>query len=198
LRQWSLALQMYVDGNGQKYPRLLSVASWSPLNAVTWQEEPYSIPWTERKFHCPGYKSSIGPTNWGTEYGWPSSYSYNDAGTFCWYFSGVDLGLGLGHSRDGGCVKESAIMAPSQMIAIGDDRLCYSPGDGPGAQGTGLRQLICGDFSGNFPYPKRHGKNYNLTCCDGHVEAMDPAKLFNPTNTAPRWNSDRQPHPESW
>jgi hypothetical protein len=27
---------------------------------------------------------------------------------------------------------------------------------------------------------------------------MNPWVLFNPTNTAPMWNNDHQPHPEMW
>jgi prepilin-type processing-associated H-X9-DG protein len=46
--------------------------------------------------------------------------------------------------------------------------------------------------------PARHGKSYNQLFCDGHVAAMNPWVLFNPTNTAAMWNSDHQPHPELW
>ncbi len=46
--------------------------------------------------------------------------------------------------------------------------------------------------------PARHGKNYNQLCCDGHVAAMSPWVLFNPSNTAAMWNYDHQPHPEMW
>ncbi|PYI88990.1 MAG: hypothetical protein DME26_02295 [Verrucomicrobia bacterium] len=46
--------------------------------------------------------------------------------------------------------------------------------------------------------PARHGKNYNQLFCDGHVAAMSPWVLFNPTNSASMWNSDHQPHPELW
>jgi prepilin-type processing-associated H-X9-DG protein len=46
--------------------------------------------------------------------------------------------------------------------------------------------------------PARHGKNYNQAFCDGHVSALSPWVLFNPTNTAAMWNNDHQPHPELW
>ena len=46
--------------------------------------------------------------------------------------------------------------------------------------------------------PARHGKNYNLLLCDGHVEAIDPWVLFDPTKTASRWHYDNQPHPKFW
>ncbi len=62
---------------------------------------------------------------------------------------------------------------------------------------------MCGllSWNGNRSYafdPKRHGKTYNQLFCDGHVTAMDPWVLFNPTNSASKWNKDHQPHPECW
>jgi prepilin-type processing-associated H-X9-DG protein len=54
------------------------------------------------------------------------------------------------------------------------------------------------NYYGNPPLPQRHGKNYNQLFCDGHVAAMDPWLLFNPTNSASMWNRDHQPHPELW
>jgi prepilin-type processing-associated H-X9-DG protein len=66
--------------------------------------------------------------------------------------------------------------------------------------------LVCGYLK--WPYngagdefafdPKRHGKDYNLLFCDGHMAAMNPWVIFNPTNSAPLWNFDHQPHPELW
>jgi hypothetical protein len=44
----------------------------------------------------------------------------------------------------------------------------------------------------------RHGRNYNLVCCDGHVEGIDLTRVFDPTNYAVRWNNDYQPHTEVW
>jgi prepilin-type N-terminal cleavage/methylation domain-containing protein/prepilin-type processing-associated H-X9-DG protein len=215
LRQWGIALQMYVDSNSQKYPYPFVVSDLTNFaSAQDWAQslEPYAIRWTERAFHCPGYKAFLGLTNWpgtwtgsgsGTEWAFVSSYGYNGGGSYCWYSGtgGGALGLGLigvwGHFGPP-AVSASQVRVPSQMIAIGDSRLDRSPGNGPGAQGLGMDLLMCGAFSGNFPYPPRHGKNYNVVFCDGHVEGMDPAFLFDPTNTAPLWNIDHQPHPEGW
>jgi prepilin-type processing-associated H-X9-DG protein len=91
------------------------------------------------------------------------------------------------------------------MIAIGESRFYSQAVNGvPG----GYCSLVCGwlrqtpGFVGarnEFAFdPARHGKNYNQVLCDGHVSAMSPWLLFNPTNTAPLWNSDHQPHPELW
>ena len=46
--------------------------------------------------------------------------------------------------------------------------------------------------------PARHGRNYNLLFCDGHVAPMNPWVLFDPVKTASIWNYDHQPHPELW
>jgi prepilin-type processing-associated H-X9-DG protein len=46
--------------------------------------------------------------------------------------------------------------------------------------------------------PARHGRNYNQLFCDGHVSAMSPWVIFNPTNSAVMWNYDHEPHPEYW
>lgn len=48
------------------------------------------------------------------------------------------------------------------------------------------------------PTPDRHAGRYSVSGCDGHVEAIRPRLLFNLTNTAPRWNRDNKPHPETW
>jgi prepilin-type processing-associated H-X9-DG protein len=46
--------------------------------------------------------------------------------------------------------------------------------------------------------PARHGKDYNMLFCDGHVSGMKPVLLFSLTNNAILWNYDHQPHPETW
>jgi prepilin-type N-terminal cleavage/methylation domain-containing protein/prepilin-type processing-associated H-X9-DG protein len=216
LLQWGLALQMYVDNNNQKYPYLIVCSSLTNywLSQV-WAQllQPYAITWTERAFHCPGYKAFLGMTNFamtwnsngGTEWFWVSSYGYNSAGTYCWQDSLNDQCVGLGQvyvplllPPGTPAISASQVKAPSQMIAIGDSRLDCNPVNGPGAQGLGMSELVCGSWSGIFPYPPRHGKNYNVVFCDTHVEAMNTAILFNPTSTAPLWNIDNQPHSEGW
>jgi prepilin-type processing-associated H-X9-DG protein len=91
------------------------------------------------------------------------------------------------------------------MLAIGESRFLsevvnvYTRG--------GASSLSCGwrnwsevlDFTKVTAYSAaRHGKNYNLSFCDGHVASLAPRVLYNPTNTAAMWNYDHQPHPELW
>ncbi len=130
------------------------------------------------------------------------SYGYNVNG------SGKTLGqqnFGLGPILFWGVepVSESQVKAPSDMLAVSESRFLTAnevnvPGgtvqNGPG----GSDSLGCGNIR-NVPFdPARHGKNYNILFCDGHVGSMSPWSLFNPTNSGAMWNIDHQPHPELW
>jgi prepilin-type processing-associated H-X9-DG protein len=92
-------------------------------------------------------------------------------------------------------VREAQVNVPSEMLAIRESRFLKSVMDRiPGGQDD----LRCGLKPGSFVDPVLHGKNYNQLWCDGHVSGMSPSVLFNPTNTAPMWNYDHEPHPEMW
>jgi prepilin-type processing-associated H-X9-DG protein len=92
------------------------------------------------------------------------------------------------------------------MLAIGESRfLNPTTNHIPG----GYDLLFCGNLhppAPPAPYaspyfifdPARHGKNYNLVFCDGHIASLSPWVLFDPSKTAPMWNNDHQPHPELW
>jgi len=96
-------------------------------------------------------------------------------------------------------VSENRAMVPSEMFAVGESRyLNAKQNSGPGGAG-GRDYMECGISQWSIAFdPQRHGRKYNQLFCDGHVAAMDPYVLFNPTNTATMWNYDHQPHPESW
>ena len=85
------------------------------------------------------------------------------------------------------------------MFAIGDSQLWrYYPPPRFKLEWVGAID-ISPNFSYSYaPYPPRHGKNYNVVCCDGRVLGMNPSVLFNLTNTAAMWNNDHEPHPETW
>jgi hypothetical protein len=93
------------------------------------------------------------------------------------------------------------------MFAIGESRLVPDdPGGYPNGNHIGADIMIPGIRIPTIGlrwyyglYPRRHGKNYNQHCCDGHVEALDPDVLFDARNrTAMRWHTDHQMHPEMW
>jgi prepilin-type N-terminal cleavage/methylation domain-containing protein/prepilin-type processing-associated H-X9-DG protein len=211
LCQMGLALQMYVHENRGKYPYVLFCpdAVYGDIADATWSaklQPYYPIKWTDRAYHCPGYKGSIAVvTNPVAGHDTFGSYAYNWRGVRG-YQRGVrgEAELGLGPVQFGAesprrpripPVSEASIKAPSEMFAVGESRWMQAAGvinnidcvDG----------MFCG-YLGNLPLLARHGKNYNQLFCDGHIAATSPWILFNPTNTGAMWNNDHELHPELW
>jgi prepilin-type processing-associated H-X9-DG protein len=107
-------------------------------------------------------------------------------------------------------IKESEVVNPAQMIALGDSFM----GKGAwvsGFMGTtntvmGIDDLSWGIVSeqmeaitgGRDLARQRHGTRWNILFCDGHVTAFSQAALFNRSDAATRclWNNDNQPHLE--
>ncbi len=147
------------------------------------------------------------------------SYAYNVMGvrSFVWgwddpihgnkfQFPNEAFGL-TGIWRGWRPTSESQVRVPSEMIAFGESRFLksginFDPGGRVQLQtgwlGLGWLKWTMPGSHRNFAFGLRHGKNYNISFCDGHVSAMSPWVFFNPTNTAPMWNYDHQPHPELW
>jgi prepilin-type processing-associated H-X9-DG protein/prepilin-type N-terminal cleavage/methylation domain-containing protein len=87
-------------------------------------------------------------------------------------------------------IAESEVVAPSDMMAIGD---CF--------EGNALFRRTSIDFFkdlGNIL--TRHQRKANVVFCDGHVESPKLKFLFEDTSDTAlaRWNRDHQPHPEHW
>ena len=210
LLQMGVALKMYLDENTSRYP--LYAGSSGPSNgdatnsyweaSVYWSSKLfpyYSVNWTSVGYHCPGYAGlTRGPiaTNLGSRL---DSYAYNARGSVVNYAdTDGNLGLGSKIARQS-AVAENQVKVPSEMFAIGESRYS-SETENPfpgGAGGKDWLECGMGNFSSPFN-PRRHGKTYNQVFCDGHVSAMSPLILFNPTNTASMWNYDHEPHPETW
>ncbi len=203
LRQMGIALQMYVV-DYKKYP----FYSTAPVTAAGeagnyWHEDLaayYPLRWTNSDYHCPSYKGGISLRDPGGPFG---SYGYNEVGTA--EDSGATLGLGTrsyAYSNDVFSLRDAAAAMPSDLLSFADsssvfykvflEQREYAAGT------TGFDMLRCYYVPGRWFYPQRHGKSYNATFCDAHVEAILPTILFNPTNSAVRWNNDHQPHTETW
>jgi hypothetical protein len=113
------------------------------------------------------------------------SYGYNDWGLGT---VGTQLGLGGDVNDPKNLVKETKVMAPSQMIAIGDVP----------AVKTGM------NFNANMDYhtqrpANRHEFKTALLCADGHAESPRRNDVINPAATSiwrSRWSNDNQPHTE--
>lgn len=210
LRQQGIAVAMYVQ-DFRVYPYYLyQRPTQNPAGHpyVTWVEslEPYyKVQWTNSNMHCPGYKGGI---HVGAG-GYLGSYAYNAIGTTPSPYgmpggapSILGLGsaaiLGSGSSQPGPPIRDSQVVAPSEMFAVSDsghgnfamfgdnswsnyDWMYYAPDD--------------------LPQKNRflHGKQYNVVFCDGHAIGLERAKFYQPSpDYVNNWNNDHQPHPELW
>jgi len=137
-------------------------------------------------------------TSGGTAADYLGSYGYNGYGVAG--YSGIVENLGLGAdyiptdtaiSLKLPTVTESTVLAPSDMVAIGDSRVYDDH--------SGSYQLFVPDWGEIWKLPPCHGVKCNIVFCDSHTETVDTANFFfNMTNSAIRWNNDHQSHPETW
>jgi prepilin-type processing-associated H-X9-DG protein len=213
----------YLGSPGPSYGDATS-PSFMGSNYAYWSSKlfPYHpLNWTNTAFHCPGYKgpitggSVVGAFNGMMAYGILrcGSYAYNANGGAVvsnirgsgsnLHFLGLDPGGIPAPGALSAAISETQVQSPSEMIAMSDS---YNANV---IVGVGQTEWISADLgsglgigiSGVITFgvnPAWHGKNYNQVYCDGHVGAMPPSVLFNPTNTATLWNRDHQPHPEYW
>jgi prepilin-type N-terminal cleavage/methylation domain-containing protein/prepilin-type processing-associated H-X9-DG protein len=227
LRQLALALNLHVLDHGF-YPVYNADPAASSQNYF-WHLalRPYTdAGWTNPLYRCRDYQ---GLTLDGTEFAAPlGSYGYNANGT---KFTPSELGLGGMFTKvvlEEGAVDpnepilriaESKVRVPSDMIALGDATLIWTPG-------PWIRMLYEVDFAREHSYDgmalldinsrngverpsyvgspgvvqatlKRHGGRYNVAFCDGHVESIRREVLFQRTDASlRRWNNDHEPHAE--
>ncbi|MHB8521687.1 MAG: prepilin-type N-terminal cleavage/methylation domain-containing protein [Limisphaerales bacterium] len=110
-------------------------------------------------------------------------------------------------------VRESQVVAPSDMIEFGDDifsrtwlppstQVSADPWLCHGISGVGQRQnraILQGQPSDDPTVPlyaQRHGGRWNIAFCDGHVENLRAKDLFDTSRSEQmrRWNRDHEPH----
>jgi len=224
LRQVGLGMTQFVHDTGY-YP----VYNFDPSVAMKnmyWPDEiqPYTgAAWIDELYRCPDYR---GITLEGNEDGsMLGSYGYNANGT---KFTPSKYGLGgtlakvfLQEELDdlsGGVlrIKESMVRAPSDMIAIGDAHLVWTPAAFMetlyGAEyatenysGMGMLDINSRDGVQRPSWPgsegildatqRRHDSRYNISFCDGHVETIRREGLFAQTEASlRRWNNDNESH----
>ncbi len=226
LLQMGKALTMYVDEHG-RYPYAYAPAEpdgGDPVAAANnrwwWAKlwPYYQVKWTDPGYHCPGYRGAINGQLHNPYILPQGSYAYNAWGVRLHadsyegpspgtYIDVPNVGLGLSSrqfrvSGTASTTSDSQIRVTSEMFAIGESRFLNANAHRWKDWG-GECVMKCGLLDRRvWPQyifdPARHGKNYNQLFCDGHVSAMNPWVLFNPTNTARMWNYDHEPHPELW
>ncbi len=128
-------------------------------------------------------------------------------------------------------LRESDVLRPSEMIAIGDAVFGLSwqfNGPAPVPQPLPPSGYVWGSYNLSIvdvfdcagaiylagvpvisafpygpqlapPYSKRHAQRFNVAFCDGHVENLRAAQLFDVRQDAvlQRWNRDNLPHRDS-
>ena len=200
---------MYRDDNRSKYPYYTLDLLPDP---VMWEEslEPYlRLPWTNRSIHCPSYKCLIARQVDVTIAAFQpvGSYAYNTSGTCSPnQLVGPADTYGLGYLSyffrnwayvNVPAVSDTNVRMPSEMFAISDSRVIVDKAT-LYPVGSGVDYMSQTPLQVAFAYPMRHGRNYNVLCCDGHIPGIRISDLFSHDKTARNWNNDNEPHPETW
>jgi len=202
LHQLGIALQNFV-ADSQTYPIGFSGTN---SNTVTWYGElgregagnfkSVTNVLTMGVFQCPSDHSGrpLSPSRWNS----PLSYGYNGYGVGPNALTN-QLGLNgpfISPQEHFEPLRESKVVSPSQMMAIGDTfgGAVYFNRDAP----SGFVILWNGRLNTeNLNYIlARHQGSLNVVFCDGHVESPKVGFLFTNTSDAAlvRWNRDHQPH----
>jgi prepilin-type N-terminal cleavage/methylation domain-containing protein/prepilin-type processing-associated H-X9-DG protein len=209
VRQLGLSLAMYVHENEQ-YPLWSTLGSGENMTTrLFWFDliRPTSKDlWTSPIFRCPGYKGPTGlnRTSWSSL---PlGSYGYNASpwGTLSFPFDPVS-----------GEVRESAVVSPGDMIAIGDAAILWDVGY-PYSE-LGIRErydhyaiawLDKRSYTLTSRSPgevtkqrrmiqRRHLGRHNILFCDGHIEGLSFNDLYSTNPEAlRRWNLNNEPSAE--
>jgi len=209
LRQLGISLQTFLSENHYYPENRFQTKPGSPPNSERlWlgklvREGPgISQPSTNFQragvWRCPTAGWSHSMLN-GNDDSWITDYGYNDD-----KFSGRGArdsankyGLQGHYAQDTNWasvsfkpIAESEVVAPSEMMAIGD---CFE------ANALFMRrQIEVFEEFGNIL--TRHQGKANVVFCDGHVESPTLKFLFADTSDTAlaRWNRDHQPHREKW
>ena len=176
----------------------------------------------DKMFLCPFYSSKLPNMPFATlgmitlkvpRYGYNESgigHSPAPDGPFLglgWSFIGEDVGGNISYHISS--VRESAVLAPSEMHAFGDP---FSRSESPEQDGM-FRAQDYGPIPKEFPVSawgwratelsqaavRIHRGRFNRFFCDGHLEIENFNKPFVATDEyLQRWNNDHKPHREYW
>ena len=220
LRQLSMGLSLYVQQECA-YPFLVSPLSGflgiAPLLPSLPVRPNYD-------FFFDGTYSYLGPVNSIWVCPWYNrvrgvvridggSYGYNFAGAFDADLPGLGLS-GLFTTNNAWLpTRESQVLNPSDMIALGDAILAIDSTRGggplwgwPGFNGwdKDYRKIVLASIIPGLPandsavqaMKQRHSGRWNISFCDGHIESLIVGSFFatNNPDQRRRWNRDHQPH----
>ncbi|HWW02734.1 MAG TPA: prepilin-type N-terminal cleavage/methylation domain-containing protein [Candidatus Acidoferrum sp.] len=236
LHQWSLALQMYVDATGAYPPFIMSDSASGQVVDWPTRLQPYSgsdsgptLPNRSIR-RCPAFArfNAYMSVGWfGSNNVFVSGYGYNHSGFS--FTATKELGLGgvathyvappdyahrPGEIR---AIRESEIVAPADMLAIGDTVLSAYTNQPIGTIPVTFSQIsmLCGSVLYDMGLPaqadpyapvegagfirRRHGGRWNMAFCDGHVGAFKTRELYgyHSDQVLQRWNRDHLPHREN-
>jgi prepilin-type processing-associated H-X9-DG protein/prepilin-type N-terminal cleavage/methylation domain-containing protein len=197
LRQFGIGLHNFLENN-HGYPILIDNNNGGSMWCVQLAhagvgsaQTSDSFWWTNGIWNCPTVRWSDHMFTNATP---PFSYAYNAFGLTVFTNNTINGGeLGLGghaglHSIKMSPTTESEIVAPSEMMAFGDDFISASVFGRASIAELGK----CGNAQ------TRHQGKANVVFCDGHVESPTLKFLFEDTSDAAlvRWNRDHLPHRE--
>ncbi len=219
LHQVGIALQLYVVDYGRYPASFPGLASSGSLGYYVWPGRLLIFLGNNRRtFWCPAaLPQSAWDTNVNTTLGGTDedgrydpfgvletnarfSYGINDRGAANSKVNSDGPHLGFGLRMDGrglpGPIKESAVVSPSQMIAVAD---IPAPEDFP-MLGRYAHLDPTDDSPGHARRPSnRHNYRTDIVFCDAHVESPRRNDVIDPGTNAPwrsRWNNDNRPHNE--
>jgi prepilin-type processing-associated H-X9-DG protein/prepilin-type N-terminal cleavage/methylation domain-containing protein len=210
LRDIALAMRMYVDDFNafpwaSEFGFVSADSTYGVLTMSHWKDTllPYIGLASEgreahmRKLRCPLFMRKPDGARGNTQ------YAYNASGTAPLY-SPANLGLGgFWHDKVHGVTRESQVLAPSDMIAVGDVEAgattTLPPGFPMGRTFMGSPIYDVASTNQMFWPGSIHNRRANILFVDGHVESGRQTNWIAATEAARRrWNNDKEPHPETW
>jgi len=225
LRQQGIALNLHVTDLGT-YPTYMSDDFIPEFESQRWGQElwhknywfiqlnaqmradkpglPDSIFANDYVFRCPS--DPLLKTQYASWASHDTSYGYNQHGIMDFFGKTIPVYLGLGGNYSGNTfwkpVPEGEVIAPSDMIAIGDKGEATTSGILGGSVMVLQREIPRPPPPKNqvdYSTPimqRRHSRKWNIVFCDGHVESPSIQQVFFDRTDASlrRWNKDNQPH----
>lgn len=205
LRQLGVAMHLYV-ADYRQYPGCLSVTTGY---AYVWPQRLLGETSGQRQlFSCPAappnswWDTNLNSTLGGTGPTGFDPYTVRNTSRFSFGYNdwglSINQNLGLGGDINGGfasVVTEAKVLAPSQLIALGDLPATQNP-----AAISFNANLDPTDSAPSCQRPgNRHAFRTDLLFADGHTEAPWRNDIISPAATNPwraRWNNDNKPHTE--